>query len=262
MRIALAILLGAALMGGLAAANAKPDLRSSVAGPGFIQDEFLTGFKDGLSDALGDKRCGEMLASLAGQDLEGKDVVGVMNGTLTKSQLKDFFGAKRSEIDKLDKSLDESVKDKDQRFFFGIMFATMVGDFDVDPTGEFCKQALGAKDAMTDENWDKLLKGNVSKNTLKDCFGFSDKEDLSFMQEIVNGMKSSGMFNHPMCESMGLGDASKMRRKDFPRFRKGNAGHGGNKDGKAGGLNCDLDLPPCPFMGSNMDELRDDKTKK
>jgi hypothetical protein len=261
MRTAITILLCGALLGGLALAKAKPDLRGSVAGPGFIQDEFFAGLSGELEDSFGERRRGEMLATLADQDLEGKDVLKVMNGQLTKSQMKDYFGAKRSEMDELEKSLGESIKDKDQCFFFGIMFSTMVGDFDVDPTGEFCKQALGAKDELSDENWEKLLKGNVSKNTLKDCFGFSDKEDLSFMQEIVNGMKSSGMFNHPMCESMGLGDKKKMRGKDFPRFEKGNAGFGGNKDGKAGGLDCDLELPPCPFMGSNMDERLEDQAK-
>ena len=59
---------------------------------------------------------------------------------------------------------------------------------------------------MDPEAFGKMLKGNVSSKTIGEGFGFGDKADCKFMQEILNQMMQSMFFQHPMAESMGFTD--------------------------------------------------------
>jgi hypothetical protein len=140
--------------------------------------------------------------------------------------------------------------------FFGIMIFIMVVDFDLDPTSEFCSQACGARDEVSDENFEKLLKGNVSVKVIMIVFGFESKDDGKFMQEIMNGMQQSPFGSHPMAQSMGMGGSGGFDPSKFPTMGEGMPGFGGEfQGGMAGGMPFDQKMPPCPYYGANLEEL-------
>lgn len=232
--------------------KARELLDAATAGPGHIQEEFFKDLGSNFEQGLGKQRGQEMMEHLKSQDIKKGDSLDLMNGACTNSELQDYFGSSRGELEKTRKALDESVDEKNKDIFFGIIFVVMVKDFDVDPSSEFCKQACGAKDEISDESMEKMLKGNRSKRTLKEAFGFDDKEDLSFLQDILNRAWESGMGNHPMAASMGMGNPKNFKKSDFPEFGKGMTGYGENQDGMAGGMPCATDMPPVPFFGDNM----------
>lgn len=247
------------LMGGLAVAqgtrkrHSKEDMQKGcMASTGFVASEFLKDLEKQLTDQFGKERAAEMMKAFAAAKLKPRDSLGLLNGKATKSDLKAWFKIKDRELEGCQKSLEHAVDEKDKNLFFGLMFQVMTGDFDVDPTGEFCKQACGAKDEMKKATWEKLKQGNRSKRTLTEGFGFSNKDDLKFLQDIINRVMESPMLNHPMCESMGLGNARQFSKDDFPEMGQGMAGFGEHQDGRAGGQPFPADMPPCPFFGENM----------
>ena len=104
-------------------------------------------------------------------DLGGADALDLLNGNTTKSGLQDMFGASRNELSRLEEVLGNSVDDKNRKMFFGVMIVVMVVEFDVDPDSDFCKQACGARDEMDSEDFEKMLKGNVSSKTIGEAPG-------------------------------------------------------------------------------------------
>jgi len=233
-----------------------------ISGAGNVQNDFTNNLGRNLEEQFGLKRSGEMMTSLKGQDLSANDSLKLLNGDLTKSQLQDLLGASRGEMEGVEKAVEDTVDDKDRKLFIGIIIVILVTDHDIDPSSEFCQQVCGARDEMSAENFEKLKKGSRSKSTLKDCFGFSDKGDLSLMQDAMNGAMSSPMMNHPMCKSLGMGDQAKFDPSQFPKLEEGMPGFGGFGDGTAGGLPFDSELPPCPFAGPDFDEALDKATGK
>jgi hypothetical protein len=267
MRIAFSFLLCALLTGGVAFAQgaggvtnkktiAQQITDAATAGPGYMQQDFLTGLKGNLKDQLGEKRADEMWKEFQGQELTEKDILELMNGDATKSDLKDFFGASSGELEKLQKALEEAVDDKNQGMFFGIVIFIMIVDFDVDPSSDFFSQVCKSKDEMSKDDFEKLMAGNVSTKTCGSAFGFENKDDQKFMQQILNGANQSPCMNHPMGESMGIGDPGKMDKDQFPMMAEGGPGSGTEfQDGMSGGFPFDQDMPACPFMGGNMDGI-------
>jgi len=259
----LAVALSCLLLAGpaMAQGNQQPPTKEqisegTVAGPGFVQDDFFKNLLECLKESFGKDRGSELMTAFSVAKLEIREVMDLMNGkNLTKKKIKEWFRAKESEVEGIKECIKKAIEQKDKGLFFGVMLFTMMKDFDVDPTGEFAKQACGAKDEMGDKSWQKLKSGSQSKNTMKEAFGFSNKDDQKFMQDIMKRMKESGMLNHPMCASMGMGDASKMNKRKFPEMGKGSAGFGQFGDGTAGGKPFDKKMPPCPFFGDNMDSL-------
>jgi hypothetical protein len=231
---------------------------SGTAGPGYIQEEFLGGLKGGLKEQFGEERSNEMWEKFQGEDLDEKEILGLMNGETTKSGLQDMFGAERGELGGLLDAIKEMVGEKEKSIFFGIVIIVMIVDFDVDPSSDFFKQVVNSKDEMSDKDFGKLKKGNVSKNTCGEAFGFDNKDDQKFMQQIMNGANQSPFMSHPMGQSMG---DDKMKKGEFdaskfPELQEGMPGFGEDfADGMAGGFPFDQEMPPCPFMGGNMQAI-------
>ncbi len=234
----------------------------ATAGAGYIQQDFINNVGEGLTEAFGSKRSNQMMETLTGQGLSQKDTLDLLNGKTTRSGLQDMFGASRAELSDLEKILGNSVDNKNRKMFFGVMVVVMVIDFDVDPDSDFCKQACGARDEMDSDAFAKMLKGSVSTNTIKDGFGFGDKADCKFMQQILNQMMQSMFFQHPMAESMGMNRGKPLSPKDMSQFgqlSEGMAGFPGEGntfgEGMAGGMPFDVKMPPCPFAGGNFESL-------
>jgi hypothetical protein len=267
MRIAFSFLLCALLLGGVAFAQgagggtkkktiAQQITDSATAGPGYMQQDFLTGLKGSMKEQFGEKRSDEMWKDFQGQELSEKDILGLMNGDATKSKLKDLFGAKSAELEKLLKALEEAVDDKNQSMFFGVVIFIMIVDFDVDPSSDFFKQVCNSKDEMSKEDFEKLMAGNVSTKTAESAFGMQSKDDQKFMQQILNGANQCPCMNHPMGESMGIGDPGKMDKEQFPMMAEGGPGSGPQfQDGMSGGFPFDQEMPAFPFMGDNMEGI-------
>ena len=226
----------------------------TVSGPGAIQDSFMKQLSGGLSDKLGQKTGGKMMNTLQNQSLSSTDVQKLMNGGATKSQLQDWFGASRKQLPKVEGAVDGAVDAKNRSGFFGILIIVMVGDFGVDPTSDFASQCGGAKDEMSPEDFAKLRAGNVSTSTIGDAFGLESKQDCEFMQEILNAMKNCPFVQHPMLSSMGMGQKGKFDPSKFPALSEGNPGFGMDPTQGAGGMPCDFELPPCPFMAGSFDD--------
>jgi len=64
--------------------------------------------------------------------------------------------------------------------------------------------------------------------------------------------------DHPLCESLGLGNPREYDAEAFPKLAEGMPGSEPEyAEGKAGGLPFDKELPPLPFAGKRVDELLD-----
>ncbi|MHC4938748.1 MAG: hypothetical protein ACYTHK_07255 [Planctomycetota bacterium] len=228
--------------------------QNTTAGPGAIQQSFFDSLQKSLNDKFGKKTASKLMNNMQGKSLSKNDVQKFMNGLATKSQVKDWFGASRKQMGKLEQSVDDAVAEKNRNGFFGIMIIVMVVDFGMDPSADFCSQACGAKEELDEEAFKKLCSGNVSTNNIKDAFGFGSKDDCKFMQEILNAMQSSPFAQHPMMQSMGMGKGGKFDPSKFPSLGEGMPGFG-MEGFEAGGMACDFELPPCPFLDGSFEDM-------
>ncbi|MHC4491010.1 MAG: hypothetical protein ACYTDU_05245 [Planctomycetota bacterium] len=235
------------------------------AGPGFVQKDFVGGLGGHLKEGLGARRADKMIERLGSHDLSARDVLRLQNGETTKSQVRTVFGANRGEIKGVLQALDRTVIDKDRKLFFGIVIMTMVFDFKIDATSDFCRQVAMTCTLMDGDQTAKLLSGNVSRNTVKEIFGFRAKADQREMQRILNRAWDSVYLTHPLADSITRRAGRPKRRYEarrYPTLRRGMPGHGGEyASGKAGGLPFDTEMPPCPFFGSNLEDFFDIKKK-
>jgi hypothetical protein len=224
-------------------------------GPGFVQAEFLAGFDAALKDEFGAQRAGEMVAALRGAGLDARETLALLNGQLTDSQLRRALGVRHERLPFVRKALDAAVAGKDRRLLFGVLLRTMVEKGE-DPSSDFC-QIGRSRDTMSDEEFDRICRGEVSTSLLKDSFGFKSKEDAQLMQQYVNRARSSPYLLHPMGASLA-GRAKARGAYDpekFPKPRDGMPGYGNEyKEGTAGGLPFEQALPPVPFYGRNLED--------
>jgi len=241
-------------------ASSKPTIAqqmrtTGVASPGYMQGELLKDLKANLEKEFGTDRSGEMMSTLAGQNLDASDVTDLFNGKATRSGMQDMFGAKRNELSGVERALKETVGEKNRKMLFGVIVIVMVADFDLPPDSEFCKQVCASRDEMSEEDLEKILKGNRSKGTMGSCFGLSSKDDQDLMQDVMKRVDELPFKDHPMAESLGMGSPKSFDASKCPKLAKGMPGFGENTDGKAGGLPVDAKLPPCPFAGENLKDL-------
>lgn len=263
--VALALVLGAAPVLAQGAGQSAPGAagkalkaaltKNITSGAGSIQQSFFDNLKGNLGKNLGSKAGDKAFDEFQRQNLTKNDVQKLMNGNTTTSEAKKWFGTSRKQVGKVEKSIDEAVEQKDKDCFFGILIVVMVGDFGMDPTADFCKQAAGAKETISKEEFDKLANSNVSTKSVGAIFGFGSKDDCKFMQEILNAMLSSCFVQHPMMKSMGMDKEGEYSKEDFPPLEKGMPGADMDKDAIPGGMPCDLELPPCPFMPGKFEDM-------
>ncbi|MGQ0614550.1 MAG: hypothetical protein ACT4PV_12515 [Planctomycetaceae bacterium] len=220
--------------------------KEALAGGGFVKEDFVTDLGDGLKEAFGEKKGSKFAGNLGEKKLDDKELTDLLNGDLTKTETEDLFGCTRDETERVDEAVDKAVDKKNRKMFFGIVIIILVVDMDVDPSSEFCQQVAGSRDEVSPENFEKLLKGNVSKDLIKECFKFTDKKDVGFMQDALNQTRSSPFANHPFAKSMGMGDPAKFDPSKMPALEEGMPGFGA--EGAP-------DMPPCPFMSANMGDF-------
>lgn len=268
MKQALVVLLGAALLAGAASAQGaagggkKPTIgeqikEQGIAGPGFVQEQFLGGLETKLGETFGETKGDQYMESLGkNPDVTSDDMVDLMNGEVSESELQKMFGAPKSDSKQIEGCVKEQVGDKNKCMFFGMVLIVVIGDFGMDPTSDFTKQIAGSREGIKEEDFQKLLQSNVSTNTIGKCFGFENKDDQKLMQEILNALQQCPFVNHPMAKSLGMGDKKPLDRSKFPQLGAGMPGSGeAFAGGEAGGCPFDMEMPPCPFFGSNLDSF-------
>ena len=237
--------------------------KQGTSGPGNIQQSFMSNLKKNLQQQAGPKAGGKLYNNLQNSALSSKDATNLINGNVTNSQMKKWFGASRKYTDDIEKSIDGAVEQKNKDGFFGMLNLTMTKDYGVDPSGDFASQACGAKDGIDADSLKKLAGGNTSVKTISSIFGFKSKGDSKFMQQILNSLLGSGMGKHPMMKSLGMGGSKKGSKSSgfdmskFPKLSEGMPGFGMDEKtgGLAGGLPCDFELPPCPFFEGSFKDL-------
>lgn len=255
----LSLCLGLILLAGVAAGEEKPakDVRENcTASAAYVQDDFFRNLKENLAEGFSKSRREKMMGTLGKQGLSSGDVLELMNGSCSDRELRKHLGVSRGDTDRVRAALDETVKEKDKNAFFGIMTEIMIGNFDVDPSGEFAQQACGAKDEISDETMNKILKkANTSRRTMKEAFGFKDKDDQKFMADIIKAAMVSPLLTHPMLKSLGMAKGKSFdKRKFHGKLNEQNAGFGSFTDGTAGGLPVDPKLPPLPYFGESLEQ--------
>ncbi len=240
--------------------------KQGTSGPGNIQQSFMQNLQKNLKQQAGPKTGGKLFNNLQNSALSSKDATKLINGNVTKSQMKNWFGASRKYTDDIEKSIDGAVEQKNKDGFFGMLNATMTKDYGVDPSGDFAAQACGAKGGIDMASLKKLTSGNTSVKSISSIFGFKSKGDSKFMQKILNSLLGSGMGKHPMMKSLGMAGGGQSGKKGgksgfdmskFPKLSKGMPGFGMDEKtgGLAGGLPCDFELPPCPFFEGSFKDL-------
>ena len=258
MRDTLSCCLGLILLAGFVAGEGPPakEVRENgTASAAYVQDDFFNHLKENLAEGFSKSRSQRMMARLAKQDPSGSDVLELMNGSCSNKELREHFGASRGDTDRVRKALDETVREKDKNAFFGIMADVMIGNRGFDPSADFAKQAFGAKDEISDEMLEKIIKRrNTSRTTIKKAFGFTDDDDVKDMAGIVRETMASDLMTHPMLKSLGLGKGKSFDKRKFGKLTKHNAGYNSFKDGTAGGLPVDPKLPPVPYFGDNLEK--------
>lgn len=233
--------------------------KQAPAGPAYIQQTFVGDLQRHLEDNFGAQRAQRMLDALRASGLTAKDVVALMNGLSTKSQLRKRFGAVGNEARLLEEALDGAILDKERKIVFGILLATMVAN-DVDPSSPFCK-LVGQTCAQIDaDDFKKLMGGNVSRSFLEESFRLKSRDDQKDMQDYVNKTRSSKLMEHPLLGSLRTGKGSGYDHSAFPKHTEETAGYGKEfADGLAAGLPFDKELPPVPFYGENLEKFFRDR---
>lgn len=241
--------------GAIGQALKKSLANQTMAGPGAIQGSFFKGLQSKLTKNLGAKTGTKMMSNLKSQSLSASTVTQMMNGTVTKSQMKKWFGANRSQVSQVSQSISGAVSQKNRNGYFGMLMKVMTKDFGVDPTSDFAAHAASAKQVITKSMFGKLRTGTVSTKTVQKAFSFKSKHDAKFMQKILNGLKSSPYPQHPMMKSLGMGQSGKYNAAKFPKLNKSNPGAGMKPSQGAGGFACNFKLPPCPFFSGSFSKL-------
>ncbi|MFI5402303.1 MAG: hypothetical protein ACHQ1G_05150 [Planctomycetota bacterium] len=241
------------LRGGKANDQLRSDLGlRGTAGPGYIQQDFFKTLRAALKDKFGDKRGEELYQHLLSHNVSAQEVMDLMNGRrLTESKLKRLFGATDAELDRLRMCIEEALRAKDRKIFFGILMQVMIQTGNNDETT--LQKAGSAVGAMSEADLQKLARGAVSTGTIGEAFGIKDKGSCKQMQDALLAMRESPLVNHPMCESLGMAKPGGCKPEGFAEPAEGMPGCGDEfKDGMAGGLPFDTKLPPLPYAGENM----------
>ncbi len=263
----LSLCLGLLLLAGVASGEEKTaeEVRANcTASAAYVQDDFFGNLKRTLAKGFSKARSKEMITTLVKQGLSSRDVLELMNGSCSDKGLREHLGVSRGDIDRVRAALDETVREKDKNAFFGIMTELMIGKFDEDPSDKFAQQACGAKDAISDETMNKILKkANTSKRTMKEAFGFKDKGNQKLIADIIKAAMASPLLTHPMLKSLGMAKGKSFNKRKFQsELIEHNEGFGSFTDGMAGGLPVDPKLPPLPYFGETLEKYFGGKARR
>jgi hypothetical protein len=231
-------------------------------GPGYVQRDFLDGLLLRLGQEFGESHAETLVANLRAAAIDSARAIDLMNGRLTDAELKQLFGLQHEKPQFVRKALEEAVADKDRRLLFGALMRTAV-EKGVDPSSEFC-QFGRSRDEITDDQFDRLCRGETSASLMRDCFRLRQRDDQRAMQGYVAATRMSPYLLHPLGASLALrakrsskrGGAEAYDPSKFPTVRDEMPGYGDDfNDGKAGGLPFDKTLPPVPYYGKNLEDF-------
>lgn len=229
---------------------------TGAAGPGYVQAAFLDSLLRELDKEFGAGRGATMLESLRGKRLDGKRILALLNGQITDADLKDLLGLGSVRPEFARRALDAAVADKDKKLLFGALVRTIVEN-GVDPSSEFC-QVVGKSFGLPEDLFDRLCREEGSNALMAECFRLKSRKDQGEMRAYMAATRSSPYLLHPLGASLA-GRAKARGDYDptkFPKPRDGMPGYGNDfKEGKAGGLPFDKDLPPVPFYGRNLEDF-------
>jgi len=115
------------------------------------------------------------------------------------------------------------------------------------------------RDEIDDKQFQHLRHGsNRTEALMAACFKLENRKDQKDMLAILEEVRQSFVFGHPLAESIGIRARYDPRR--FPGLEDGMPGTGDEyEDGLAGGHAFDDELPALPYGGPNMDELLNPK---
>ncbi len=242
--------------GGKMSDTIKDFKKTGTSGPGFVQEDFVNNLGGNINETFGEKKGELIFDNFKKSDTSSEEMVDLMNGKMSKKDIKKKFGVGQKSAKKIEEDIEEAVDDKNKKMFFGIIIVILVGEHGIDPKGDFAQQVASSRDEISEEDFKKLLENQVtSKKFMDECFGFGHKEDQKLMSDACKELFNSKMVMHPMAESMGF-DSKKFNSDDFMQLGKGMPGFGGDfEGGMAGGMPFPTDLPPMPFMGENMGDF-------
>jgi hypothetical protein len=229
---------------------------SGACGPGYVQADFLDALLARLSREFGDRHAKAMLDHLRGARVDAARMVKLLNGQLEDSDLRDLFGLSHERPAFVRAALDAAVADKDKRLLFGALVRTMV-EKGVDPSSDFCQ--LGQfRDKLTDDQFDRICRGEATAAQIGDCFGLKSNQDQGDLEGYLQATRASPYLLHPLGASLARRAkvAGKYDPEKFPKPRDEMPGYGNAfEDGTAGGLPFDKGLPPVPYYGQNLEDF-------
>jgi hypothetical protein len=229
---------------------------SGAAGPGYVQNDFLDALRLRLGREFGDARADAMLARLRSASPDTRRMLALLNGAPADDELKTLLGLRHERLEFVRAALDAAVADKDKRLLFGALVRTMV-EKGVDPSSEFCQ--LGRfRDKLTDDQFDRVCKGDASAALIRDAFGLKARSDQADLQAYLAATRKAPYLLHPVGASLArrAGLSGKYDPTKFPTPRDEMPGYGNEyKDGTAGGLPFDKGLPPVPYYGRNLEDF-------
>ncbi|MCK6461409.1 MAG: hypothetical protein L6Q95_16125, partial [Planctomycetes bacterium] len=114
------------------------------------------------------------------------------------------------------------------------------------------------RDKLTDDQFDRVCKGDATAALIRDAFGLKSRSDQGDLEGYLAATRASPYLLHPLGAS--LARRARLRGKydptKFPEPRDEMPGYGNQyKDGTAGGLPFDKGLPPVPYYGRNLEDF-------
>jgi len=229
--------------------------KRATASAGYVQNDFVGDLKANLAEGFDDFRADRMIKQLAKRNLRSRDAIKFMNGLVTRRELVERFGVRGARAEnKARKAVDKAVDQKNRKIFFGILLVTLVGEYDVDPTSEFCKQIVAAKDEMKVDDYKRIfLQSRRSTTTIGRAFKLRDREDQTLIARVLDEVARSDYLSHPFCASMPRGKVrANSNSKRLPKLVRGMSGFDERDADTAGGMQIDKTLPPLPIMSKNV----------
>jgi hypothetical protein len=229
---------------------------SGACGPGYVQADFLDALRLRLGREFGQHRADAMLKSLRAAAPDAAAMLALLNGAPDDDEIRRLLGLRHERLQFVRGALAGAVADKDKRLLFGALVRTMV-EKGVDPSSEFCQ--LGRfRDRLTDDQFDRICRGEATGALIRDAFGLKARRDQSDLEGYLVATRASPYLLHPVGASLARrarlrGDYDPAK---FPKPRDEMPGYGNQyKDGTTAGLPFDQGLPPVPYYGRNLEDF-------
>jgi len=229
-----------------------------TAGPGYVQHSFVEDMNRALDASLGEDERKRLRARKRLKASQMVELMNTRNKRVLDDLLRDGFGIRGGDRRKGREAVEAAKARKDRRIFFGVL-ARVLLKRGFSSSGEFFGRVMAARDEIDDEQFKHLRHGsNRTEALMEACFKLENRKDQKDMLAILEEVRQSFLFGHPLAESIGIRARYQPRR--FPELKDGMPGTGDEyEDGLAGGHAFDDELPALPYGGPNVDELLNPK---